>query len=358
MRLAAFGWDEPFATAFEALTLGADVEPARVAIGFNYLYRVWTSRGPLDTTVSGRLKHRAASRSELPAVGDWVAVRRQPHQEKGAIVAVLPRRSAFSRRMAGAVTDEQVVAANVDIVFVVVGLDADFSLRRLERYLMLAHECGAAPVIVLTKMDLADDVATRVAQVVSVAGAVPVHLVNPRTGEGIQHVGTHLAPGCTGALLGSSGVGKSTIINRLVGKDVRKTREVRESDQKGRHTTSHRELIALPKGGLIIDTPGMRELQLWDVGESVRETFDDIGALAGECQFTDCRHRHEPRCAVKAAVAGGRLAPGRLESYLKLQDELMELARQRDERALLEQKRQARIMGKALKKHLKTKRGS
>jgi ribosome biogenesis GTPase len=357
MRLAALGWDEPFAAAFDALALGADVEPARVAIGFNYLYRVWTGRGALDATVSGRLKHRAASRSELPAVGDWVALRRQPHQEKGAIVAVLPRRSAFSRRMAGAVTDEQIVAANVDIVFVVMGLDADFSLRRLERYLLLSHESGAAPVVVLTKMDLAEDVGARIAQAVSVAGMVPVHLVNPKSGAGIQHVGAHLAPGQTGALLGSSGVGKSTIINRLVGEDVRKTREVRESDQRGRHTTSHRELVVLPKGGLIIDTPGMRELQLWDAGESVRETFDDIETLAAACQFTDCRHRDEPRCAVKAAVAEGRLAPGRLESYLKLQDELTHLARQQDERALLEQKRQAKIMGKALKKHLKAKRG-
>lgn len=356
MRLTALGWDEQLAAAFDALRFDADVEPARVAIEFNYLYRVWTAHGALEATVSGRLKHRAASRSELPAVGDWVAIRRQPDQDKGAIVAVLPRRSGFSRRMAGAVTDEQVVAANVDVVFIVMGLDTDFSVRRLERYLLLAHEGGASPVVVLTKPDLADEVGARVAQVISVAGSVSVHVVNPKSRAGIQHVSAHLTPGCTGALLGSSGVGKSTIINRLAGKDIRKTAEVRKSDQKGRHTTAHRELIVLPHGGLIIDTPGMRELQLWDAGEAVREAFDDVEALAIECRFTDCRHREEPRCAVKAAVAAGRLRIDRLEGYLKLQDELLALARQQDERALLEQKRQAKIMGKALKKHLKAKR--
>ncbi|HEY5616919.1 MAG TPA: ribosome small subunit-dependent GTPase A [Vicinamibacterales bacterium] len=356
MHLAALGWDELFAAAFAALAPGPDVEPARVVIGFNYLYRVWTDHGELDATLSGRLKHRATSRSELPAVGDWVAVRRRSHQDKGAIVAVLSRRSAFSRRMAGAVTDEQVVAANVDIIFVVMGLDADFSIRRLERYLLLAHEGGAAPVIVLTKPDLSDDAGGHVAEVTPVAGAVSVHVVNPRSGAGVDAIGAYLTPGRTGALLGSSGVGKSTIINRLVGADVRKTREVRASDQKGRHTTSHRELVVLPNGGLIIDTPGMRELQLWDVGESVRETFDEIETLAAACRFTDCRHRNEPRCAVKAAVADGSLRSDRLESYLKLQDELVALARQQDERALLEQKRQAKIVGKALKKHYREER--
>ena len=188
------------------------------------------------------------------------------------------------------------------------------------------------------------------------AGALPVHVVNPRRNEGLEHVAAYLTTGRTGALLGSSGVGKSTIINRLVGGDVQKTREVRAADSKGRHTTMHRELVVLPNGGLIIDTPGMRELQLWDVGDAVRETFDDIEALAAGCHFTDCRHRDEPRCAVKAAFADGRLAPGWLESYLRLQGELAALARQQDERVQLEDKRRSKVMGKALKKHLKTKR--
>jgi ribosome biogenesis GTPase len=342
MRLTELGWDDAFATAFEALQPGADAKPARVAIEFNYLYRVWTARGELEATASGRLKHRAASRSELPAVGDWVAVRTRPGQERGAIIAVLPRRSAFSRKMAGTVTDEQVVAANVDIVFIVMGLDADFNLRRLERYLLLARESGAAPVVLLTKPDLCADVPGRVAEAASVAGATPVHVASPKRNTGLEHVTAYLTPGRTGALLGSSGVGKSTIINRLMGEDVRKTREVRAADSRGRHTTSHRELIVLPNGGLIIDTPGMRELQLWDVSEAVRETFDDVEALAAGCHFTDCRHRDEPRCAVKAAVADGRLDPRRLESYHKLQVELAELARQQEERAQREQRRRPR----------------
>lgn len=356
MRLTALGWDDRFAAAFDALRLGADVEPARVAIEFNYLYRVWTADGERDATTSGRLKHRAGSRGELPAVGDWVALRKRRVHDQGAIVAVLPRRSAFSRKMAGAITDEQVVAANVDVVFVVMALDADFNLRRLERYLLLARESGAAPVILLTKPDLSDAVPARVAETASIGGAIPVHVVSPKLNVGLEQLAAYLTPGRTGALLGSSGVGKSTIINRLLGQDVRKTREVREADSRGRHTTPHRELIVLPNGGLIIDTPGMRELQLWDVDEAVRETFDDIERFAAGCHFTDCRHRDEPRCAVKAAVADGRLAASRLESYHKLQGELRFLARQQDERAELQEKRRAKIMGKAVKKHIKAKR--
>ena len=333
-----------------------DVEPARVAIEFNHIYRVWTKDAELEATVSGRLKHEAASRSELPAVGDWVVVRRRRADDRATIVGVLPRRSWFSRKAAGTLTDEQIVAANVDVVFTVMALDANFNLRRLERYLLLSRESGAAPVILLTKPDLSDALPAQVAAVRSVAGALPVHVVNPRRNEGLEHVAAYLTTGRTGALLGSSGVGKSTIINRLVGGDVQKTREVRAADSKGRHTTMHRELVVLPNGGLIIDTPGMRELQLWDVGDAVRETFDDIEALAAGCHFTDCRHRDEPRCAVKAAFADGRLAPGRLESYLRLQGELAALARQQDERVQLEDKRRSKVMGKALKKHLKTKR--
>jgi ribosome biogenesis GTPase len=212
-------------------------------------------------------------------------------------------------------------------------------------------------VIVLTKPDLCDDVPGRVAAVAERAGAVPVHVANPKLGQGVEQIGASLSAGRTGALLGSSGVGKSTIINRLVGRDVQKTRDVRASDSTGRHTTSHREMIFLPGGGLLIDTPGMRELQLWDADEAVRETFEDIEALAAGCRFTDCRHRDEPRCAVKQAVDEGRLSRARLDSYLALQDELSFLARQQDERAQLEHKRRSKVLGKALKQYLKSKRG-
>jgi ribosome biogenesis GTPase len=357
MRLARLGWDEAFSEAFEPWASTPNVQPGRVAIEFNHIYRVSLEAGEVEVTLAGRLKHRATSRSQLPAVGDWVVVRKRPDEGRGAIVAVLPRRSWFSRRMAGNVTDEQVVAANVDVLFLVMALDADFSVRRLERYLLLARESGAAPVVLLTKPDVCDDVAARIAEVLVLAGDVQVHVLNPRLNQGVDQVAADLPPGRTGALLGSSGVGKSTITNRLLGEEVQRTREVRKADSKGRHTTAHRELVVLPNGGLIIDTPGMRELQLWDVGDSVRETFADVEELATLCHFTDCRHRDEPRCAVKAAVSDGRLAPYRLGSYLNLQDELAYLARQRDERAQLEGKQRAKVMGKALKQHLKTKRG-
>ncbi len=355
MRLAELGWDDALAARFEPWKDKADVQPGRVAIEFNHNYRVYVDGGEVEAVVAGRLKHQAAGRAELPAVGDWVAVRRRPDEDRGSIQAVLPRRSWFSRRAAGNVTGEQVVAANVDVVFIVMGLDADFNVRRLERYLLLARESGATPVILLTKPDVSAGVAAQAAAVAALAGDTPVHVLSPKFNEGIDQVRRYLGTGRTGALLGSSGVGKSTIINRLVGVDLRKTREVRESDSRGRHTTTHRELVKLPEGGLIIDTPGMRELQLWDVQEAVRETFDDIERLAEGCHFTDCRHREEPRCAVKAAVADGRLAASRLESYLKLQDELAHLATQQDERARLEEKRQSKVGSKALRARLREK---
>ena len=356
MTLESLGWDDALARAYEEWAGKPDVEPGRVLIEFNHIYRVWCAGGEIEAVRSGRLTHRATSRGELPAVGDWVVVRKPSDEDRGAIVALLPRRSWFSRRMAGQVTEEQVVASNVDVVFIVMALDADFSVRRMERYLLLARESGATPVIVLTKPDLCSEVAARVADVTAAAGDTPVRIVSPKHDQGVDLVAAYLPAGCTGALLGSSGVGKSTIINRLVGRDVQKTRDIRESDSKGRHTTSHRELVFLPNGGFIIDTPGMRELQLWDVSEAVSETFDDIEALAPECRFGNCRHRDEPNCAVKAAVVEGRVSADRLASYLKLQDELAYLARQQDERAQLEEKRRGKIGSKALRQHLKSKR--
>ena len=355
MRLQELGWDEARAREFEPWSGKPAHQPGRVLIGFNYLYRVGIEGGEIDAVLAGRLKHRAERQGELPAVGDWVAVRKRP-EDHGAIVAVLPRRSRFSRRLAGNVTDEQVVAANVDVIFIVMALDDDYSVRRLERYLLMARESGATPVVLLTKPDLSADLPADVADVVAAAGDVPVHVLSPKLNQGLEQVAPYMTGGRTAALLGSSGVGKSTIINRLIGSDVRKTREVRESDSKGRHTTTHRELVVLPEGGLMIDTPGMRELQLWDASESVRGTFEDVEALAGECHFTDCRHRGEPRCAVKTAVDEGRIPPDRLASYLHLQDELAYLARQQDERAQIEEKRKGKIGAKAMRQHVKSKR--
>jgi ribosome biogenesis GTPase len=303
----------------------AEHEPARVAVEFNHLYRVYGPDGDLEAVVSGRLKHHATSRSELPAVGDWVVVRRRADEGRASIVHVLPRRSCFSRKAAGGVTDEQVVAANVDVVFLVMALDGDFSPRRLERYLLLARDSGAASVVLLTKPDLCADLPAAIAAVAAVSGPVPVHVLNPRTGDGVDAIRTYVTHGRTCALLGSSGVGKSTLVNRLLGREKQKTLEVRESDQRGRHTTTHRELIELPGGALLLDTPGLRELQLWSDGAGLDAVFEDVTTLAAACRFTDCGHGGEPGCAVRAAVAEERLDPARLASYQKLQAELRAL---------------------------------
>jgi ribosome biogenesis GTPase len=355
VQLDELGWDAGLAAAYEPWAGRADHTPGRVAVEFNHLYRVYAGGTEIEAAASGRLKHHAESRRELPAVGDWVVVRRRGDEPRGSIVHVLPRRGRFSRKVAGHVTDEQVVAANVDVVFLVMGLDGDYSLRRLERYLLLSRDSGATPVVLLTKPDLTLDLPSQVADVTAVVSSAPVHVLNPRSGEGAGVLRDYLSLGRTCALLGSSGVGKSTIVNRLVGAEVQKTRAVREADSKGRHTTTHRELVPVPGGGLLLDTPGMRELQLWDVGSAVEQTFDDVERYAAACRFTDCRHREEPGCAVKGAVAQGALPPTRLASYLALQDELAHLGRQQDQRALLEQKRRGRIGAKALRQSLRAK---
>jgi ribosome biogenesis GTPase len=345
--LREFGWDEEWARLFDEQA-PADTVPARVTIEFNHIYRLVSAEGELQAQLSGRLRHQAAGRHELAAVGDWVAVRPSTQDRTGVIEAVMPRRSKFSRKAAGEVTAEQVVAANIDTVFLVMGLDRDYNPRRLERYLLMSYESGARPVVLLSKADLAEDVTAAMQEVQSVAPGVPVHAtiaVRRERDDGgviepdVQVVEQYLGRGRTGTLLGSSGAGKSTLINALV----------RASDSRGRHTTRHRQLIVLPGRGILIDTPGMRELQLWDVTEAAKDTFEDIEALAASCHFTNCRHKDEPRCAVKAAAAEGTLPAERLASYIKLQDELRELDAKRDARAQIEEKRRGKIMGKSLK---------
>jgi ribosome biogenesis GTPase len=285
----------------------------------------------------------------LAAVGDWVAVRTGAGEAVGTIEAVLPRRSRFSRKVAGELTEEQVVAANIDTVFLVMGLDGDYNPRRLERYLLLARESGAVPVVLLSKADLTTTLEDAVAEIRQLAVSVPVHAVSVVSGLGLDHVRSYMAVGRTGALLGSSGAGKSTLVNALVGEALLPTQEVRASDSRGRHTTRHRQLIVLSGRGLLIDTPGMRELQLWDASQTTRDSFEDVAALAAACHFADCRHRDEPRCAVKLAVKEGQLPELRLASYLKLQDELDTLGARKDARALIDEKRRSKSTSKQLK---------
>ena len=352
--LQAFGWDSTWEACF-APHAAAGLEPARVLIEFNHLYGSITAEGECRLEHAGRVRHRAMARSELAAVGDWVAVRRSPGARTGTIEAVLPRRSRFSRKVAGDLTEEQVVAANLDVVFLVMGLDGDYNLRRLERYLLMAYESGARPVVLLSKADLCDVLEARLAEVREVAPGCPVHAVSVIDGRGLTEVAGYLPAGRTGALLGSSGAGKSSIINALLGEARLRTAEVRESDSRGRHTTRHRQLIPLPGHGLLIDTPGMRELQLWAVGDAAHDSFDDVAQLAQGCHFSDCRHRGEPRCAVVAAVAEGRLPAARLDSFRALQDESVALDARRDDRAQIDERRRNRVSHKALKSFYKVR---
>lgn len=355
--LAELGWTDARAAAF-APHAADGLLPGRVSLEHTHIYRVLLAEGERLGRVSGRLRHEAASRADFPAVGDWVAVETSALEGDARIRAVLPRVSRFSRRAAGDATEEQVVAANIDVVFLVGGLDRDFNPRRIERYLVVAWESGAAPVIVLNKADLVDDPAPFVEDVRALAPAVPVHAVSARAPQSLEVLQQYLARGRTAALLGSSGVGKSSIVNALIGEELLRTRDVREWDSRGRHTTSSRQLILLPGSGVLIDTPGMRELQLWETGEALAETFLDVEGLAEGCRFRDCRHRGEPGCAVSEAVADGRLSTGRLESYHKLQDEQAYQNRMQDQRAQLEEKRRWKIITKAANKHMRDKRGS
>ena len=317
------------------------------------LYNLYTERGEQRAQLAGRLRHQAAHPSELPAVGDWVAFR----ERDGAhvIQAVLARRSKFSRKIAGRTTEEQVLAANVDKVLLLTGLDNDYNLRRIERYLAIAWESGAQPVVVLNKTDLCHDVAVRVAEAEGVALGAPVYALSSLSGEGVAQVERELVPTQTVVLLGSSGVGKTTLINRLLGKDAFATRPVRAGDDRGRHTTTARSLTLLPSGALVMDTPGLRELQIWESDEGLGRAFDEIESLATQCAFSDCTHASEPRCAVLAAVEDGRLSSERLENFRKLQRELRYLERRQDVSAQLTEKKKWKSIHRAMRNFDKRK---
>ncbi len=342
VSLEDLGWDAFFQEAFQPYE-NDNLIPARVAARHHGPCELLTELGRLGGVPAGRL-----AEDELPAVGDWVAVRPLDGERKAVIEAVLPRKTSFTRKETLGRTVAQVVAANVDTVFLVTAFGHDLSPRRIERYLTAAWDSGSNPVIVVNKADLAIDPVAELAEVEAVAMGLPVLTVSAALDEGIEELEAHLVPGRTIALLGSSGVGKSTLVNRLAGREVLLTAEIR-SDGRGRHTTSHRELVPLESGALLIDTPGMRELQLWAGEDALDSSFAEIADLAGECKFSDCSHEHEPGCAIKSALSDGSLPADRWSSYLKLQREIRALEVRKDARLRAESRKAMRARARRMR---------
>jgi len=322
MGLTKLGWNAERDEQFVPY-LAQGFIPARVAVEDKHFYRVWTADSELTAQVTGKFIHETRrDHAKLPKVGDWVAIKLVPSEEKAAIQAILPRRTQITRKTSGRNTAAQILATNIETVFLVTAADPTFNTARLERMLVMGHESGARPVVILNKIDLCDDLDAKLAEAARAAGEVLVLAVCALTGRGMKKLAALIKPSDTVAFIGTSGVGKSSLINQLYGEDLMPTIEVRTQDFKGRHTTSWREMIFLPKGGVVIDTPGMREFHLWGASEGAKETFPEIEALAVGCHFRDCTHTKEKNCAVLTALAAGTLPRDRHESFVKLQLEV------------------------------------
>jgi ribosome biogenesis GTPase / thiamine phosphate phosphatase len=350
LKLESLGYSSFFEEEFRAVD-GEGLVPGRVTSSHTHVYRVSTETDELLAEVSGKLRHEARGPEDFPAVGDWVAVAPRADEGRATIHLVLPRRTAFVRRAAGGRDEKQILAANVDTVFLIAGLDGDYNPRRIERALVLAWDSGAEPVVVLNKADLSTDVENRRREMQAAAEGVPVLVISAREGTGLESLAPYLVPGRTIVLLGSSGVGKSTLANKLLGQQRLPTSAVREHDQRGRHTTTHREILPLPGGALLLDTPGLREIQLWADDAALGSAFSDIAALAAGCRFHDCRHQGEPGCAVEAAVAAGELSEERLRSHHKLERELQHQRVREDVGLQRAQKVKWKAIHKAARKH-------
>lgn len=339
MTIKNLGWNEELKQSFNALPQ-KNLLPGRVAVEDKHHFVIFADCGTVIGKVTGKFLHEHRSRAELPKVGDWVAFTLvENEEEKGQIQHVLPRRTKLSRKMVGRETGEQVIVTNVDIAFVVQALDQSFNPALLQRHLAMVLDGGVKPVIVLNKVDLCDDVLAKLATVEKIAGDAPVIAVSAKTGRAIDSLTQLVRPGQTVVFIGASGVGKSSLINQVYGEDILPTTEVRESDSKGRHTTTWREMIVLPDGGLVIDTPGMREFQMWLAGETSQEAFADIEQIALGCHFTSCTHTTEKRCAVVEALQKGELPRERYDNYVKLKRELSFLNEAARQRQWVERKR-------------------
>jgi len=310
-----------YSSYFQNQNQDGTLHTGRISTLANGIYKVLSTDGEFQCRVSGKFYHQANDARDFPCVGDWILFERMSGESKGVIHRVLERKSILSRRSPGEKQEEQLMAANVDTVFLVNALNQDFNVRRMERYLMQVYESGASPVFILTKRDLCDDVKEKIESVEDIAFGIPIHAIDSLHREGFEALQAYIQEGHTISLIGSSGAGKSTLMNQLIGDEVQKTQDIRTDDDKGRHTTTHRELFVLPNGGIIIDTPGMRELQLWSGEDSIDQTFQDINTFASQCKFRDCAHDQEPDCAIKQAIQNGDLTEERYKSYRKLQRE-------------------------------------
>jgi ribosome biogenesis GTPase len=351
VRLSQLGWN----SFFENRSMLPECIPGRISEENKDFYRVLSEQGEFLAQIAGKIRFHAESRSELPAVGDWVLLSPRAREKRATIQAILPRRTLLRRKIAGRTMDQQILCANIDLVFLVTSLIQDFNLRRMERYLTLAWESGAQPIVILTKADLCFDVIDSIRAAENAAIEVSVHAVSATTGFGMEIFSEYLKPGRTAVLLGSSGAGKSTIINALLNRMVQRVAPVRVSDQRGRHTTTSRQMILLPDGGIVIDTPGMRELGLWESSEGIAITFSDMEAIAQSCKFRDCSHRGEPGCAVADAIQSGELAEDRVQNFHKLQAELRFIESKTNLSERLKAKARAKKMCKAHKQLYKNR---
>jgi ribosome biogenesis GTPase len=344
------GWDAYFEALWSEGVRDGCV-PARVVSQQRGLWRVVGDFEECWAEPSGKFRKESETGGDWPAVGDWVSVELRAEKQNALIQGVLTRRSRFVRKVAGKQVAEQVIVANIDVALVVAALDGDFNARRIERYLAQCWESGAHPAIVLNKADECAESGQLLAEIEGIAMGAPVFLVSAKTGEGLDALEASFRKGQTIVLLGSSGVGKSTLVNRLLQEERQTTHAVRESDSRGRHTTTSRELFVMPSGAMIIDTPGLRELQLWNAAEGLTQTFGDVDELASQCRFTNCQHQQEPGCAVQAAIGASILDADRLESWRKLQREQEFLARKVDPEIGAAQKKRIKISMRQVRKN-------